>query len=286
MRKFILVTLAVFAVLFAYITLNNKSSSAESAKEESDYTEAEKEKVLKFWEYYRTATDYRMEEKWQQAADYYLKALEFNPVHEDALYYLGNMYLELLRYKDAEACWTKLAKINPQKSRAYLQLATLYLSSEEFFDIEKAENASRQALKNNKEETGPVLLLGEIKLIRGDLDAAADDFKAVTTSNFKSVDAYFLAGYIAWKKGDKTKARDLFLEAVKYAKPADNAPQKVEGEGDTKHGKGFGSVTSKSVFHPLIAQLAAVQPDQADKALQKAYIGVDALLVELKRRVN
>jgi hypothetical protein len=128
--------------------------------------------------------------------------------------------------------------------------------------------------------------LGEVKLIRGQLDAAAADFKAVTTSNFKSTDAYFLGGYIAWKKGDSAKARDLFLTAVKYAKPPDTTPQKVEGEGDTKHGKGFGSVTSKSVFNKFIAPLAAVQPEQADQALQKAYIGVDALLAELKRRVN
>lgn len=286
MKRIVLVILAVFAVLLTYITLNKKSVTSEAVQEENAYTAAEKEKVLKFWEYFRQATDYRMDEQWEQAAVYYQKALELNDRHEDALYYLGNMYLELQRYKDAEACWKKLAEVNPQKSRAFLQLATLYMASGEFFDLQKAEAAAAQALKNNKEETGPLLLLGEIKLIRGQLEAAALDFKAVTTSNFKSVDAYFLGGYIAWKTGDRQKAKDLFMTAVKYAKPADAAPQKVEGEGDTKHGKGFGSVTSKSVFNKFIAELPSVQPEQADQALQKAYIGVDALLTELKRKVN
>lgn len=286
MKKIFLVFMAVFAALFILITLTKKKEVVESTTTDSAYTNDERVKVLAFWAYYRQATDDRMEEQWEKAAENYKQALAINENHEDALYYLGNMYLELLRYKEAEACWNKLAQINPQKSRAFLQLGTLYLGNNDLFDIDKSESACRKALANNKEETGPLLLLGEIKLIRGQEEAAAADFKAVTTSNFKSTEAYFLGGYIAWKNGDQAKARDLFLTAVKYAKPEVNPAQKVEGEGDTKKGKGFGSVTSKSVFQKFMTGLPGVQPEQHDQALQMVYSSLDVFMAELKRKVH
>ena len=287
MKKIVLVLFAVIAALFVIITFEkNKFAGEESNQEDTTRPSAEKEKIIKFWEYYRKATDYRLNEQWEQAAENYRYALDLNGTHEDGLYYLGNMYIELSRYKEAKDCFLKLAQVNPKNSRAFLQLGNLYLSSEEFFDIDKAESACRESLKINKEETGPLLLLGEVYLIRGQLEEAGSDFKAVTVSNFKSTEAYFMSGYIAWKKGDLTKANDLFSTAVKYSKPADNSANKVIGEGDTKGGKGFGTVTSKSVFHKFISELPAVQPEQSSQALEKAYNTMDVLLAELKRRVH
>lgn len=287
MKKIALLSLAVFVVLFAVITVRkNKPAAEASGAEGSTHTALEKEKVLNFWAKYRKATDYRMNEQWEQAAESYRQALELNGKHEDALYYLGNMYLELSRYAEAEECWLKLVQVNPKNSRAFLQLGSLYLSSEAFFDIDKAENACRESLKINKEETGPLLFLGEVKLIRGQLDEAAADFASVTASNFKSTEAYFLGGYIAWKKGDLKKARDLFSQAVAHAKPLDKDPNKVEGEGDTKKGKGFGSVTSKSVFRQFMTELSGVSPERTDQALEKACKDVDTLLATLRKRVH
>ena len=287
MKRIVLVSLAVFVALFIVITMTkNKPATGESKQEGSTYTALEKEKITKFWEHYRAATDYRLKEQWELAAKSYHHALELNGQHEDALYYLGNMYLECSRYSEAEEYWQKLVQVNPKNSRAFLQLGSLYLSSQEFFDIDKAENACRESLKINKEETGPLLLLGEVNLIRGNTDVAASDFETVTASNFKSTEAYFLGGYIAWKKGDLTKARKLFSQAVKYSKPLDHSPNKVLGEGDTKHGQGFGSVTSKSVFRKCMTELSGIQPEQSDQALKKAYKSLDALLGELKRRVH
>lgn len=287
MKKILLVFLAVFAALFVFITLNKKNPAATSIKEDSNaYTALEKENLNKFWAYYREATDYRMDDQWEQAAENYLHALDYNERHEDALYYLGNMYLELNRYKEAERCWLNLLEVNPKNSRAYLQLGTLYLGNETFFDIDKAERACRKSLDINKEETGPVLLLGEVYLIRGQLEVAASYFDAVTASNFKSTEAYFLGGYIAWKKGDVKQATSLFRKAVDYAKPPEKSSGQVEGEGDTRQNKGFGSVTSKSVFQGFMAQLSTVQPDQADHARQEAYNNLDVFLADLKRKVH
>ncbi|MBI5915191.1 MAG: tetratricopeptide repeat protein [Bacteroidetes bacterium] len=287
MKKIALVFLAVFAALFVVITVTkNKPSDGQPKQDASSVAAIEKGKIIKFWEHYRSATDFRLDGKWDLAAENYHAALELNDRHEDALYYLGNMYLELSRFREAEACWQKLVQVNPKNSRAFLQLGSLYLSSDELFDINKAESAFLEALKRNKEETGPLLSLGEVKLIRGQLEDAASDFEAVTGSNFKSTEAYFLGGYIAWKKGDLAKAGDLFSQAVKYSKPNDNNPTMVKGEGDTKTGKGFGAVTSKSIFRESMSGLPGIQPERTDQALDKTYRSLDALLAALKRKVH
>lgn len=287
MKKILIVALASFAAIFIIITLiKNTPDALEIQEAASTYSAEEKERVIKFWNTYREATDLRLQGQWEQAAEGYKRALELNDKHEDALYYLGNMYLELSRFKEAEEYWKKLAEVNPRNSRAYVQLGRLYLSSDDFFDIDKAENAAKEALKINKEETGPVLLLGEVNLIRGQLDVAASYFDAVTASNFKSIEAYFLGGYVAWKKGDKKTARNLFLEAVKLSKPPDPSKDKVIGEGDTKKGGGIGELTSKSVFRKFVTDLRNVQAEHPDQAMEKSYNELHGLLEELKRKVH
>ncbi len=286
MKKVALAALAVFAALFVYITINKNKPAAEPEQAKSGHTAIEKEKIIKFWELYRKATDLRMNGQWEQAAQTYHDALDLNGEHEDALYYLGNMYLELGRHREAEQYWQKLAQVNPRNSRSFMQLGNLYLISDELFDIGKAESACLEALKINKEESGPVLSLGEVKLIRGQLDDAATDFKAVTGSNFKSIEAYFLGGYVAWKKGDAVHARDLFSTAVKYAKPDDSNPHKVIGEGDTKKGKSFGDVTNKSIFIQFTKELPEVEAEQVDQALGKSYRSLDAFLKDLRKKIK
>lgn len=277
--------IAVFVALFAVITImKNKPSEQQGDSAENSVTNAEKEKVIKFWENYRQATDFRLEGQWEEAAAMYRAALSLNGEHEDALYYLGNMYFDLSKFREAEECWQKLLQVNPKNSRAFRQLGILYLSSDELFDIGKAENACREALRLNREETGPLLSLGEVELIKGQLAEAAADFKAVTGSNFKSIEAYFLGGYIAWKKHDKQNARRLYSLAVKYSKPSDN-PGKVLGEGDTKPGHSFGNVTSQSIFKEYIVELREVEQAQIDASLEKAYRKLDGTLAELKSKV-
>ena len=55
----------------------------------------DREQVLRFWELYREATDHRVAGRTREAASTYESALELKDDHEDALYYLGNMYVEL-----------------------------------------------------------------------------------------------------------------------------------------------------------------------------------------------
>jgi len=284
-KRIVLISLAVFVALFAIITLTRHgSSNEENAQAESAQMSTEKEKVLKFWEYYHKATDERMDEHWAQAAEDYKQALELNPEHEDARYYLGNMYLLMSQDSAAEQCWRKLLEVNPRSTRAYLQLGNLYLRSEKKFNILEAERCYLSALKINKEETGPMLYLGEVYLVRGQMNDAVAAFDAVANSNFKSKEAYYLRGYIAWKEKDLATAKAQFAEAVKYSDPGSGGAGKVLGEGDTK-GKGFGSVTSTSAFHPFITELSGIPKDDMDEKMRDSYTRLEKLLAEMKRRI-
>lgn len=286
MKKILIVSLLAFTGLFVLITwMKERTEAIDPSVSTSALTPMKKDSIRQFWALYKEATTLRMDEQWQEAADKYTEALSLNDQHEDALYYLGNMHLELGQYKAAETRWEQLIHVHPKNSRAYMQLADLYLNQTDLFDIDKAEGACLESLKYNKEETGPVQVLGEVNLIRGRLDEAAKLFESVFASNFKSTEAYFFNSYIAWKQGDVANAERLYNQAVKYAQPADHPPDKVLGEGDTKNGKGFGSFTSKSVFHPILALLkdTDIQPERSD--MERHFRKLDILLIDLRNRI-
>ncbi len=200
-----------------------------------------RDRVLRFWELYRQATARRVGGRTREAADDYARALELNPRHEDVLYYLGNMRFELGEYEAAEDAWRRLIAVNPSSARAHSRLGDLYMCPdlESFFDLDAAEAEFERAHEINREETGPPLRLGQIALLRGDLDAALGHLDAVIGSNYSSVEAHYLKGYIAWKRGDERQAEESLAQAASFARPkeaAAGAPSGASQEGDTRSG--------------------------------------------------
>ena len=176
--------------------------------------------VREFWETYRAATGHRAAGRIDAARDAYRRALELNPRHEDALYYLGNMALELGGYDEARSAWERLVQLNPRSARAHSRLGDLYACMDPGAprDVVRAEAEFRRALQLNREETGPLLHLGEIALLRGDLADAISYLDTVMGSHSRSVEAHFLKGYVAWKRGQPERAAALFRTAVALAR--------------------------------------------------------------------
>lgn len=238
MKRAALVFVAVLAVLFGAVSLAKLGSSGGDAAEETESTSAaERRRTLLFWELYREATDHRIAGRTEKAAETYSRALELNEEHEDALYYLGSMELERGGFAAAERAWMRLLEVNPLSGRAHSRLGVLYscLEPTGVFDLARAEAEFKRAQAINKEQTGPLLGLGEVALIRGDLDAASRYLDRVLGSNSSSVPAHFLEGYVAWRRGDRNAAASSFAEAVRQARPAQPVAG-VAGEGDTKAG--------------------------------------------------
>ncbi|MCH8327493.1 MAG: tetratricopeptide repeat protein, partial [Candidatus Marinimicrobia bacterium] len=101
---------------------------------------------LQFWEAYRQATKHRVAGNAQAAIADYQKALALRNNHEDALYYLGNMYVDQGYFTRAESVWVRLAGINPYSPRVHAQLGKLYLIPDALLDPEAAEREVQRAL--------------------------------------------------------------------------------------------------------------------------------------------
>ena len=237
--------------------------------------------IREFWMIYRGATGDRMAGRIGAARDAYRQALELNPRHEDALYYLGNMELELGHYDSAHAAWTRLVQLNPGSARTHSRLGDLYACMDPGAprDLAKAEAEFRRALELNREETGPPLRLAEIALMRGNLAGAISRLDAVIGSHSRSVEAHFLKGYVAWKQTQPASAAARFREAVALARSAPPI-QAVSGEGDTKRGlaPAIARTSRCQLFDAQIERLSNVDSASLATQMNELYRQLDSRL--------
>lgn len=231
-------TLGGIVLLFGAVAFL-KARAAGDATEPSVNADsaAARASVREFWTRYRAATNARVAGDVAAARDAYRTALALNPQHEDVLYYLGNMELELGNYGAAEIAWRRLLEINAASARTHSRLGDLYACPDSGapWDVARADAEFSRAAALNREETGPLLRLGEVALLRRDLDVALSHFEAVLVTHPRSVEAHYLAGYVGWKHG----RRDLAAEQYQTARALAQAPQTIPAapsEGDTRRG--------------------------------------------------
>ncbi len=238
MSKGPVVALAVVALLFGGITLLRMRAPGNESRATSPADSLRSRQAVRdFWSLYRDATTARIEGRIAQARDGYRKALALDARHEDVLYYLGNMELELGDYGAAEIAWRRLLDLNAGSARAHSRLGDLYACPDSGapWDLRRAETEYASAAALNREETGPLLRLGEVALLRGDLATAVRQFDAVNVTHPRSVEAHYLKGYVAWKRGEQAAAAAQLREAMALASAPQPAPQ-APSEGDTKRG--------------------------------------------------
>jgi tetratricopeptide (TPR) repeat protein len=203
--------------------------------------DAQKAAVVRFWETFNAATALRMKGDCGAASVAYRRALEFDPRHEDSLYYLGQCLREQGSFREARDEFTRLVGISPSSARGHLALGALLASPDPAapLDLEAAESHLRRAHEINGEETGPIVRLGEILIVKGDPAQARQWLEGAARTNAKSVDAAFLSGYLRWQEGDLEGAGAFYAKALRAAET--DAPVKgVLGEGDRKAAPGTG----------------------------------------------
>jgi Tfp pilus assembly protein PilF len=267
--------------------VEGESRRDDAALEAAHDTMGARAGIREFWEIFRGATAHRIAGRIGAARDAYRRALELNPRHEDALYYLGNMELDLSRYEEARSAWERLVQVNSGSSRAHSRLGDLYacLDPGAPRDLARAEAEFRRALELNREETGTLLRLGELALLRGHLADARSHFDAVIGSHSRSVEAHFLKGYVAWKRGHPDSASALFRKAVTVARAAQSIQQPV-GEGDTKRGlaPALARTSSCRLFDAQIERLSSVDSGSLSTQMNQLYQQLDGRLAQLAPR--
>lgn len=276
--------LAALVLVFGLVTLAKMASRRSAAPSVASADGASRAGVREFWEVYRRATDERMAGRWPAARDGYRQALALDPRHEDALYYLGNVELELGHYRDAGAAWERLLEINPSSARTHSRVGDLYACIEPGAptDLTRAEAEFRRALELNREETGPLLRLGEVALVRGRLAGATAYFDTVIGFHLRSPQAPFLKGFVLWKQDQPALATALFREAVTSARLVTSVPSHPS-EGDTKRGlaPALAETSRCRLLETPVAELADVDSASISTRMPALYERLDDQLARL-----
>lgn len=229
----------------------------------------DKARLVQFWTKQHAAMDaMKRERDFAKAAQLFREALALNPQHEDSHYYLANCLAILGDIPSATAELDVLARINPQNHRAFQRKGELLAAAASSrAQLETARSALRAALDLNPEETGTLLLLGQVVLAEGNFKEAEQLFGRACQTNPRAVNAWFLRAYIAWKKRDSRQA-SAWLVTARDARGRDWKPVGAVLEGDVQRQmyseSGFlnvfeerwdGSPVPDSAFRPLDSYL-------------------------------
>ena len=195
----------------------------------------DKSRLLEFWNQQRAAMKaMKVENDFPKAIPLFRAALAVDPQHEDSHYYLAHCLAAQGDVTHALAQLEELQRLNPQSHRAFQQWGCLRaISAASDADLAAAEKSLERAHALNPEETGALLVLGEVALLRGDVTKAEERLSAACRSNPKAVGGFFLCGYLAWKRGENAAAIQL-LEDTRTALGKDWQPKGATSEGDVQ----------------------------------------------------
>jgi tetratricopeptide (TPR) repeat protein len=195
----------------------------------------DRERLSRFWEKQRAAMDaMKRDRELAKAVGLFREALAMNPDHEDSHYYLANCLAAQGDLPGAIAGLDALSRINPRSHRALQRKGELLaLSAGTRAQLEAARAPLLAALRLNSEETGALILLGEVALALGEFEAAEQHLRNACQANQRAAGAWFLRGYISWKRGNSPHAAAM-LSAARAALGPDWKPSGAALEGDVK----------------------------------------------------
>jgi tetratricopeptide (TPR) repeat protein len=188
-----------------------------------------------FWDTYKQASQKRAAGELSEAIGLYQRVLELRPTHEDSIYYQGNCYLELGRYREALDNYARLIEINPHgSSRGYMQMGLIYgsLQPGATKDLKAAEKIFEKTLSIDP-DSGAQLALGEVALLQGNWEKAGQELESANADNPMSMAAPYLLGFLKYRKGDREEAWKWFKLAVQRGELKKPALKWTE-EGDIK----------------------------------------------------
>jgi tetratricopeptide (TPR) repeat protein len=193
----------------------------------------DRERQVAFWDRYRAGMQaLKVERNCPKAIALFRESLTYDASHEDSRYYLGNCLAAQGDIDGALAQYEQITRNNPQSHRGFARWGTLRaITARSALDLGRAEHALDQAYRLNPEETGALLSLGEVALMRGQRAVAQQRLASVCQTNPRATGGFFLLGYLRWKQGDQAGAADLLREARTSLGP-EWKPKGATAEGD------------------------------------------------------
>jgi tetratricopeptide (TPR) repeat protein len=241
------------------------SASASTSDKPAMGTAEDKARVVEFWSRQRAAMQAtKVEKDNPKAIRLFRAALELQPQHEDTLYYLGQCLAAQGDFDGALAQFQTLTRVNPNSHRGFQQWGIARAcSATNDVQLAEAETALDRAHHLNPEETGALLAMSEVSILRRDWTKADERLAAACQTNSKSVAGLFFRGFLAWRQGEIDRARQ-FLAAAHEARGGNWKPKGSTSEGDVNRKQHLES-------SPLARYWAAwggdLEPDRAYAAL-------------------
>ncbi len=233
MKRSALITLALLGVLFGLVAILKLNRTVDVQEEASGGPE-DRQAVVRFWGAYHEATELRSNQRYEDAATSYRRALEENPEHEESLYYLGNCLFELGEFKSALEVYRRLVQINPRSHRGFAQLGVTLSALEpgSYPDYAEARKAFDRVLEVDPEESGPLLRLGWLSLEEQRLEEAYEHCQKA--AGFASPEGHFWSGFVRFQQRRYSEAIDHFMAIASIAAHEKRiAGQGGKSEGDT-----------------------------------------------------
>ncbi len=265
-------------LLITFIGLAIFKNLKYSRQNNSSTVVAKSDSVQTFWVYYNQGTQYRLNDKSDSSIISYQKALKLNPHHKDALYYIGNMYMNVGQYNKARESWEKLTELDPQSERAFNQLGSLYfcMAHPNYFHPEKSKLYFERVYELNKEALNPNLHLGEIALFQNRTDDAFVIFNKLTMMDEKNSEINFLMGYLNWGIGKEQ-------EAIRNLEQAFELP----GKANSKINPSIPENQECNLFiNWLTNNLMAPEKYDIREAMPDVYRKFDQYLIAMRRQLN
>ena len=233
----------------------------------------DRQRIVAFWAEQRAGMDaLKRRGDLAAAVGHFRAALALDPRHEDSRYYLATCLWAQGDRPAALAELETLTRVNELSQRGFRQWAVYRaMTAAGPADLAAARTAAERAVAINAEETGSLLLLGEIDLLAGEAAAAERHLAHACRTNPRAVGGFWLRAYLAWRRGDEAAAGEL-LAAARAALGPEWKPRGSVAEGDVQtrqHREETplsrfweawdGTQTPARTFAPLAAHLA-VQP--------------------------
>ncbi len=194
-----------------------------------------RERTLEFWKTQRAAMDaLKRDGDVERASALLARALELDPEHADSRYYLANLLWAEGERERALVELDFLRDRDPLSHRAFKQWGVLRaMSAGTAADLDRAAEALERAVEINSEETGGLLALGEVSILRGRFAEARRQLEWACETNPRAVGGFFLRAYLAHRDGDRAQSVAL-LGAAQTARGPEWKPEGAVAEGDVR----------------------------------------------------
>ncbi len=252
-KRKVLIACCVFLVLAAAVTAVFLSRTSQNDSSELRQNIAQMEKAVKSDPHnadlrVALALGYYQADSLQQAISQLKTALDFNQNHQSALMLLGDIYMNLKRYPEAQACYQKLVELNP---------------------IEQMTFSSRQI-------EGAYYQLGAANYNMGNWTGAAAVLESTLIIDNSDSDAWYLLGKSYQKLEQFEKAVECFRKTVRYVPNYKEAYQsmgecfeKLGQDVYARYAKAMVAYSSGSTQEALtqLQIITAEKPDYTDAVL-------------------